>query len=134
MRHLPLHRWMLRLALAAITLMVLVPSLGRLAGTGPATGAAHAMHASGGHDAHKGGHRTHHSHGTPTAPAAPQPVGIAHYDCGYCPLLASMVPSALAHIAWSTGHRNARMVVGAAEPRLPWRHPWGLGSRGPPTA
>jgi len=131
MRHLPLNRWMLHLALAAITLMVVVPSAGRLAGTGPMPGPAHAMHAGGGHGGHQGAHG---SHGAPAAPTSPQPAGALHYDCGYCPLLAAMVPPAPVHLALPEGHGDARLAVGAAAPRLPWRHPWGLGSRGPPAA
>lgn len=127
MRHLPLHRWMLRLALAAIALLVVVPSAGRLAGAGPMAAAGHAMHAGGGHGTHGG-------HGAPTAPAPLQPAATTHYDCAYCPLLASTLPSAPACGVLPTGPCDARVRVHAAEPRLPWRHPWGLGSRGPPMA
>lgn len=121
---------MLRLALAAIMLMALVPSLGRLAGNGPAAGVAHAMHANGGHGSHAG----HGGPGTPAAPTVPQPGGAAHYDCGYCPLLASAVPPAPVHLTLPSGHHDARLPVRAANPLLAWRHPWGLGSRGPPHA
>lgn len=118
---------MLRLALAATLLMVLVPSLGRLAGNAPATGAAHAMHGGGAQAAHG-------QHGAPAAPAAPQPAGASQHDCGYCPLLASLVPPAALRPALSHEQHPAHLALGAAEPLLPWRHPWGLGSRGPPAS
>ncbi|WP_407059634.1 DUF2946 family protein [Novilysobacter defluvii] len=118
---------MLRLALAAVALLVVMPSAGRLAGTGPMASAGHAMHAGGGHGTHGGP-------GAPTAPAPLQPAATTHYDCAYCPLLASMLPSAPACGVLPTGPCHARVRVHAAEPRLPWRHPWGLGSRGPPMA
>ena len=131
MRHLTPHRWMLRLALAATLLMVLVPPLGRLAGSGPATGAAHAVHDAAGHGSH-GGHAAHGRHGAPAPPGGPEPAGTARHDCGYCPLLASMVPPGMPRPTLRHGHHHVHPALGAAEPLLPWRHPWGLGSRGPP--
>ena len=131
MRHTTPHRWLLRLALAATMLMVVLPSMGRLAGNGPATHAAHAMHAAaqGAHVAHAKG-----PHGAPAAPVAPQPAGSTQYDCGYCPLLASLVPSAAVAPSFGTLLHDALAARAVDAPRMAWRHPWGLGSRGPPAA
>ena len=137
-----LQRLMHRLALAATFALLLMPSIGRMAqaGQGEAlrdawgamctaaglvyettpTALTHHQIAS---------HHGRHDHGTPAIPCAP------HHgtgDCDYCPLLQSMVAAkapalvgvaALAPVAPAT-------VDAAAPPHF--RHPNGLGSRGPP--
>ena len=135
MRAPPFQRLMHRLALAATFALLLVPSIGRLAQAGQgevlrdAWGAM--CTAAGlsyeGTTAATEGHAHHDA--MPSSPAMP------HHgtgDCDYCPLLQAMVASkapavlpvaALAPVAPQT-------IDAAAPPRF--RHPNGLGSRGPP--
>ncbi len=110
-----------RLALAATFALLLVPVAGRIAQAHQAAEAhhGHAMSAMAG--------AMH--HGAPARPDAPH---HGDGDCDYCPLLQSMVAA------------KAPMLVGAAAaaPVAParvdvaappcFRHPNGLGSRGPP--
>ena len=130
MRHTTPHRWLLRLALAATMLMVLLPSMGRLAGAGPATN-PHTVHV-GSHGGHAG-HAAAGQAGAP-APATPHPGGSGQYDCGYCPLLASLVPPAAVAPSFGTPLHDRLFALSSHAPRVAWRHPWGLGSRGPPVA
>lgn len=128
MRHPTLHRWMLRLGLAATMLLVLVPSLGRLAGHGPASTPApgaptgHAMHA---------GHGEAHAPAGTTIPA-PTDDHARHADCDYCPLLASLLATALRPVPLLRYRDSNAPGVADIAPRVRWRHPTGLGSRGPP--
>lgn len=115
------HRLMHRLALVATFALLLVPVAGRLHQAHHAAQAhhVHAMSAMAG--------AMHHE--APSVPAAPH---HGDGDCDYCPLLQSMVGAkapvlvgvaALAPVA-------PAQVDAAAPPHF--RHPNGLGSRGPP--
>jgi hypothetical protein len=138
MRAAAFQRLMYRLALAATLALVLVPALGRMAQAGhaamPAPSHEHAAsHQMASHDmashAHHGASHAPASTPTPT-PRAPHHGGS---DCDYCPLLLSLVASkAPTVVAPAVAPSPAPMpvVVVAA---LPYRHPTGLRSRGPPT-
>lgn len=120
---------MTRLGLAAALLLLLVPTAGRLAQAGTSGGhAAHHAHATHAELRHAEGaqHRSlddqRKASGTPTADDA---------DCHYCALLASLV--AIPHAALPAAPAGAGAAARSrSEVRLPWLHPNGLGSRGPP--
>ncbi len=137
----PFQSCMIRLALMATLLLVLVPTLGRLAES--------RVQADGWEGA--GAHWTAictvagiqyiplpegmQLPGSRTGDASPGK-GTSHpgADCDYCPLLASLLVVAL---CWALlGPQVQRIVAVALAPSLrPWqRHPCGLGSRGPPLA
>lgn len=116
------HYWISRLALAAALLLVLAPSSTRL------LAATQLLHAGADHD------------GPGAMPAtvleqgrdAPLP-RATHPDCAYCPLLGSLDQVALRTPALSPAAPAAAFAaVATIAPRV-WRHPSGLGSRGPPT-
>lgn len=122
------QRWMGRVGLAAMLLLVLVPTTARVvhataAGNVPAQaqGHAHAGHAGAAAHVHHGGRER----GDTRA-------AIGDPDCDYCPLLASLV--AATGFAFDVAHVPVGTAATAVPPapRLPWRHPAGLGSRGPP--
>jgi hypothetical protein len=129
-----LHRRMARLALFAILLLALVPTLGRLAqaraGVGDAAPSWAAMCTARGlqpvllpsavHDA---------AHATGEAPAAPHgPAG----DCDYCPLLVATIPVAVAMHSVPPAALPPALCTFHALPARAQPHPCGLGSRGPP--
>ena len=143
MRAPPFQRLMHRLALAATFALLLVPSIGRMAqaGQGEAlrdalgamctaaglvyetTPAAQAHHST-------ASHQSRHDHGAPAMPGAPH---HGNGDCDYCPLLQSMVVAkAPALVGIAALAPVAPAIVDAAAPPQ-FRHPNGLGSRGPPT-
>lgn len=116
-------RWMARTGLVAALLLVLVPTIGRVAhaaaGDAGQPPGAQAHH---GHAAH-----AHAGHGEPE----PRPA-IGDPDCDYCPLLAAMAMAA--DVAFDLAHVPRAVAADSAPraPRLRWWHPNGLGSRGPP--
>lgn len=72
------------LALGAALMLALLPAAGRIFGS-EAGHAAHAMEA--------GVPELHRAHDTaPGRDRTPEPAGFAGVDCGYCPLLAALVP------------------------------------------
>jgi hypothetical protein len=141
MRRRHLHRPIASLALVAMLLLSILPTLGRLAGEGTApavhagtvladalgSGPASMVHMS--HLAHA----THAAHGRPSAPAAPPSHdGHGSHDCPYCPLLAGLAfspvppgmpssPGAARTVAW---FRTADLPIVLRTSSL--------GSRGPP--
>lgn len=129
MRTAALQRWFLRLSLTATLALALVPTLGRIAQATEATPsqAWTAMCTVAGlvqvavdpaHDpARHPGHPADHA---------------GQGDCAYCPLLQSLqVPQvALAVVPASLGPVGP--PVQSRSVALPFRHPAGLGSRGPP--
>jgi hypothetical protein len=137
MRAPPFQRLMHRLALAATFALLLVPSIGRMAqaGQGEAlrdtwgamcTAAGLVYETTPTAQAH---HQGHHDHGTPAMPGAPH---HGSGDCDYCPLLQSMVVAkAPALVGIATLAPVAPAIVDSAAPPQ-FRHPTGLGSRGPP--
>ncbi len=121
--------WTGRLALLALLLLVAVPTASRFVHAAHGTAHVHALASTTAHG---------HAHGAlpveglrpdGRAPLRPAP-GDA--DCDYCPLLSALLaPIALpfpAHIP----PRLYAAIPWPASPRLPWLHPSGLGSRGPP--
>lgn len=141
MRNRILHRWMNRLALAAMLALLLVPTTGRMAGMVPAPSVA--MHSVAmpsdavptALDHTTGDHTTgvHAAAATSSHPPVSDPHGDMQ-DCAYCALLHSMVvlPSWLA-LALLPAPTVADVSF-AAQTRRMQRHPTGLGSRGPPRA
>jgi len=137
------RRPMSRLALLAVLLLALVPTLGRLARTAGdgAAGVAPAwaaMCTARGLEAVLLPPAAHpatqvEGHGIGEAPALPHGNGNGG-DCDYCPLLASAIPVPAAPPAIAPSALPApalctsRPSLAHAEP-----HPCGLGSRGPPT-
>ncbi len=131
-RHPALQRPLAHLALLAILLMALLPTLGRLAQSSARADAMPdmAMCTAAGMAQMPMALFDHHA----PAPDAGQPGNLLHPDCDYCPLLASLVLTLLA-IALAL----LRTAVIAESPlRRPTHlarfHPCGLGSRGPPLA
>lgn len=141
MRAAAFQRLMHRLALGATLALVLVPALGRMAQAGhaamPAPSHEHAAsHQMAAHDMASHDMASHAHHGASHA-ATPTPTPQAPHhgggDCDYCPLLLSMVASkAPALVAPAVALSPAPMPV-AVVAALPYRHPTGLRSRGPPT-
>ncbi|AWV06520.1 DUF2946 family protein [Marilutibacter maris] len=126
---------MLRLALLAAVLLVLLPTLGRLAesrsqsdglaGPGVYLGAICTVAGlrylplpSGGADTDTG-----------TTPS-----DLPGADCDYCPLLASLLLLALWLLAFPPPRRTSSGSPCGDDPHAQWRYPCGLGSRGPPRA
>lgn len=128
------QNWIGRLALVALLLLVAVPTAGRLV---HAAAGGHASHA-----AHHAGHAEHAAHADHAnhravppadgrAPGTPRPApGDA--DCDYCPLLASLLAAVQVAFVPAGAPRTSATRTPPAPPRLPWLHPSGLGSRGPP--
>ena len=137
MRAPPFQRLMHRLALAATFALLLVPSIGRLAQAGQGEvlrDAWGAMCTAAGlsYEGTTAATQGHAHHAMPAMPSSPAMPHHGNGDCDYCPLLQAMVASkapavlpvaALAPVAPQT-------IDAAAPPRF--RHPNGLGSRGPP--
>ena len=141
MRAPPFQRLMHRLALAATFALLLVPTIGRLAQAGQGevlrdawgamcTAAGLSYEEAPVAQAHHG-HR--HAQPMPSAPAMP---GMPHHgagDCDYSPLLQAMVsPKAPSRLPVAGVPPVAPTAVDAAAPPR-FRHPNGLGSRGPPS-
>lgn len=137
MEHRWLRQWMGGVALAAMLLLAAVPTLGRLAGTDAAGALAHAAAGHASAPAHAAGHDTgaHHARSGDRAPAR-RPVPFPHHggDCDYCPLLAALATPAPVALPPASGPVFRFAIAPPADPATRWRHPAGLGSRGPPSA
>lgn len=129
-------QWMAGLGLAAMLLLALVPASGRMLQA--AAAAAHGAQDARDADAMRGLHAGHHGHHGHHAAAdddgdAPRPAPVdGAPDCDYCPLLNALAivpPPPLPQGAVAVAPLAA---AAPAAPRLPWLHPTGLGSRGPP--
>ncbi len=67
------------------------------------------------------------------SPATPHHPGAGNgEDCHYCPLLASLVALAFVALGLWPSPAPRGNAIGCAGPRIAQRHPSGLGSRGPP--
>jgi len=125
-----LHALMQRLALAATFALLLVPTLGRLAQAGEGTATRDAW---GAMCTAAGLQLADYAHDTSHEPTAPRPA-VPHHagDCAYCPLAQALVAPSTAVFA------GAAPLPDMAPPPAPtarpafFRHPNGLGSRGPP--
>jgi hypothetical protein len=127
MKRRALQRWMGRVGLLAALLLLLVPTTGRLlqaaANSGDTRVAYHAAHAGQGQ---AGDPRQRVGNGVRDVP--PSAVGT---DCDYCALLAALAVVRYEQLpALTAGGAPAVPLRNAV--RLPWVHPNGLGSRGPP--
>jgi hypothetical protein len=124
---------MARLALFAVLLLALVPTLGRLAharyaGFGAAPAWA-ALCTSRGLEAVLIPANAHAAeHGAGGAPSSPHGAG----DCDYCPLLAASVPVAFVRLAVPPLAAAPALCTARPLPARESPHPCGLGSRGPP--
>ena len=130
------RQWMGGLGVVAALLLALVPGIGRMAQAAgvPALHAEHAHHVPGGvpgDAAHAGSNPRSTKAGDPPAPSDRRPA-IGDPDCDYCPLLASMAMAPDEVVVAAYPPVAARLAATFASPRIRWRHPWGLGSRGPP--
>lgn len=137
MRHSPFHRRMSLLALAAMLLLLLMPTVGRLL--------------AGASGARDGGVWTQMctmaglklvkvsaGDANPLDPVLPKPQpggDLPMQDCAYCPLLNSLVALVLCVVFAFAPSARPRQVPTRRTPP-PWArwHPCGLGSRGPPLA
>ena len=116
---------MSRLALVAMLLLLLVPGTGRLRAAPVAGGdAGMAVCTDGGLALAPSAHP---DHGVP----APHPRGM-HEDCPYCPLLGSLDLAVASVPAVPAAAAPADIALPRVPRRAAWRHPNGLGSRGPP--
>lgn len=129
------HRRMARLALFAILLLALLPTLGRLAQAraagSDATPSWAAMCTSRGLQPvllPAAGQAATHVDGR--APDAPD---RSTGDCAYCPLLAATMPAAAASLPVPPAALPPALCTFHALPTRAQPHPCGLGSRGPPT-
>lgn len=127
--------WMGRIGLAAALLLLSVPTAGRFIHVSQAGGDAQALHGDAGHHGHRGHHAIHgHADGGDArdGDGAPQRPAPGDSDCDYCPLLASLAATQQVLFTVPVLLPVPAALVAAEAPRLPWVHPSGLGSRGPP--
>ncbi len=135
---------MARLALLAILLLALVPTLGRMAqaraaadGATPAWAALCTVRGlervalPAANDASRGHARALQLAGG-DAPASPR--GTDDGDCDYCPLLAAAMPVAIAPVQVPPAAPLPALCASRPSPSRDAPHPCGLGSRGPPSA
>ncbi|HEY5850919.1 MAG TPA: DUF2946 family protein [Lysobacter sp.] len=129
------HRRMSLLALAAMLLLLLVPTVGRLlAGTSSARdgGVWTQMCTMAGLKLVK----VPAADANPLDPIKPAPGGeLPMQDCAYCPVLNSLVALVLC-VVFAVAATSRQPQAPSRRPPLPrtrW-HPCGLGSRGPPLA
>ena len=142
MRMSTFHSLMHRLALVATLALALVPTIGRVAKAGVEVdhGAMHPAVAAAPVVAPHAAHREHHAHhamadAPPVAPA-PTPAPMPHHgdgDCEYCPLLQGLVTPAPVAVVARDAAPPADVARRATPARIDFRHPNGLGSRGPPS-
>jgi hypothetical protein len=119
--------WFGRLALLAALTLATVPTAGRLVHA--AGGAAHGAAA---HVALQAGQHAHVANAA-DPPALRAPLAApGDADCDYCPLLSLLVIATRFAMRPAAVLPPAASPAGPAAPRLPWLHPSGLGSRGPP--
>lgn len=124
------------LALGAILLLSLLPGLGRLAGT-QADGGAWAQICT-----VAGLEQVWLAPGdaNPLEPPAAGggqgdlPGDEPGMDCAFCPLLAAIVVLLPWWLPALSPHARHRLPTGRPEPQWKFRHPSGLGSRGPPSS
>jgi len=127
-RRRPLH--LMRVpALVAVLLLALLPTVGRMAQAHVPSGTVVALCTAQGLKAvHLAadaftGDATLPGHDMTHGPGA---------DCAYCPLLAGLVVGFAVVLGLFAQAALLRPRAGLPPPRLPWHHPSGLGSRGPP--
>ena len=139
MRMSTFHSLMHRLALAATLALALVPTVGRVAKAGADVdhgGMHHATAAAPVADPHAAHHAHHAMADAPPVAPAPTPAPMPHHgdgDCEYCPLLQGLVTPAPVAVAALDAAPPAHVVQRNTPARIVFRHPNGLGSRGPPS-
>ena len=131
-----------RLALVATLALALVPTIGRVAKAGAEVdhGAMHHAVAAAPvvdpHTAHRGLHAHHAMAEAPPPAPAPKPAPMPHHgdgDCEYCPLLQGLVTPAPVAVVAIDDAPPAHVLQRITPARIAFRHPNGLGSRGPPS-
>ena len=132
------HRRMAGLALLAILLLALVPTLGRLAQASAAGSDAApswaAMCTARGLESLRLPPSAHGlAHATGEAPSSPHSPHGSAGDCDYCPLLAATIPVAIATPSIPPAAAPPALCTSRPQPARTQPHPCGLGSRGPPT-
>ncbi|MBP6748566.1 MAG: hypothetical protein KA144_02920 [Xanthomonadaceae bacterium] len=123
------HRHFAALAVAAVWLLVAMPTLGRWAGA-----------AGGAHRANDGWVAVCTATGLRYLPVSafsdgdlpPTPVPGPDEDCSYCPLLSVMVPAAIPALPTTKTKPIGPPHHSPADATIETPHPCGLGSRGPP--
>jgi hypothetical protein len=115
---------MARLALVAILLLALVPTLGRIAQARAASADATPSWAA---------LCTMQGLRTPAVPAAPPPAHESG-DCAYCPLLAATITPSVAALSVPPITPPPALCTSIPAVTRSRSHPCGLGSRGPPLA
>ncbi|MGY1529353.1 DUF2946 family protein [Luteimonas sp. A649] len=123
--------------MTAVMLLLVLPTAGRmLQAPGAAASVIVSGHAGSDHVAPGAAHAHHGHHATQVAGDGERPVlppgPVDGPDCDYCPLLASLVAVAQPGFVLPRGSTAWAVFPAYAAPRLPWFHPSGLGSRGPP--
>lgn len=119
------QEWIGRLALLAALMLVAVPTAGRVLHVSGGTAQARIAHLAAGH----------HAHAAPVADGRPALAPLAapgDADCDYCPLLSSLITATRFATTPAALLPPAATPASPVAPRLPWLHPSGLGSRGPP--
>ena len=128
-----------RLALVATLALALVPTIGRVAKAGAEAGHGamhHAMASTQAVDPHAAHHAHHAMAEAPAAAPVPTPAPMPHHgdgDCEYCPLLQGLVAPAPVAVVAPDGVPPAHVLQRITPARIAFRHPNGLGSRGPPS-
>lgn len=138
MRNVSFRRLLQSLALAATFALALVPTVGRVAQAchvAEAGDAWGAMCTAAGLEVAATSAMAHAGHAGHDMPA-PAPMPVPHHgdgaDCPYCPLLQALVAPSVPLLALPPAlHADAVTQRGPVDPTR-FRHPNGLGSRGPP--
>ena len=117
------------LALAAILLLALLPTFGRLAQAGQGeAGSVWTQICT------MAGLKVVKLPFAPAQPDAPMPDGSKMgADCAYCPLLGTLTAAIVALVLGLLAFAPAVLSLRRGAPVRAWLHPSGLGSRGPPS-
>lgn len=128
------HSRMTLLALAAILLLALLPTFGRLAqaGQGVTTEAWTQLCTLSGMKLVKLPPVAMHAAGHAAAPMPSPDHGGMGMDCDYCPLLSMLTLAVAALVLALVGFAPSTPASPRAVPLRARLHPFGLGSRGPP--
>jgi len=118
-------------ALVAVLLLALLPTLGRVArSSAEADRVVQLCTVQGLKTVHLASDLISGTSGMPGMPG--HGTGRDGDDCSYCPLLAGLVIGFAAVLGLLASPPPQRPLTRQRAHRLPWHHPSGLGSRGPP--